>query len=344
MRVAVTGGTGFVGSHAVAALLNAGHEVRLLVRDPVRAANLAPLGVPVPTDIVTGDATDATAVHILLEGCDAVVHAASVFALDARKAKEIASTNVACTEIVLGEAAQRGLEHIVHVSSVAAFLPAWGQIVSGDSEIGRGVDAYTRSKGGSEAVARRHRAAGVPIVCVMPGGVIGPVDPYLSEINWQLTRILKGQLPLVPRSSMIPLVDVRDLARVILRAVEGAPPGSYTVAAGHDTARELIQRMARLTGRRLPAIGVPNVLARTSGDLADRMQPYLPWSLPLRGGTVREITDLPRVDSTAAAAHLGFTPRPLDESLADTIRWLAAAGHVSAKHAGPLAPEPTMAT
>src|SRR5437879_13216479 len=77
MRVLLTGGTGYVGSHAAAALVRSGHEVRLLVRSPDRVAtSLGPLGVSVP-DVAVGDITDVGSIDAALAGCDAVVHAAS---------------------------------------------------------------------------------------------------------------------------------------------------------------------------------------------------------------------------------------------------------------------------
>lgn len=338
MLVAVTGGTGFVGSHAVARLLTDGHEVRLLVRDAARAQNLAALGVDPPSDLVIGDATDAHAVGRLLEGVDAVVHAASVFSLDARDSGAIRHTNVASTELVLGEAARRGLQHIVYVSSIAALVPAEHEPVTGASALGAGVDDYTRSKAGAEAVARRLRPEGAPIVSIMPGGVTGPIDPYLSEINEQVRWALQGNLPLVPRRTKVPLVDVRDLAVVIARAVEeGTPPASYTVTAFEDDLAGLLSRLAAATGRRLPFIRVPNAMALGAGRLADAVQPRIPWTLPLRGSAVREVASLPSVDSSEASRVLGFAPRAPEETITDTVRWLAEAGHITSKQAGRLA-------
>src|SRR5690606_37459826 len=114
--------------------------------------------------------------------------------------------------------------------------------------------------------------------------------------------------------------------------------------AHQESVRELAQRLARLTGRRLPAVPVPNALARMSGWMADAAQRVLPWALPLSGDAVREVTGMPVVDSMQATAVLGFAPRTVDETLVDTIRWLAEAGHISRRQAGRLAPVPTMAT
>src|SRR5436190_20724699 len=97
----VTGGTGFIGAHTVRALLGAGHEVRLLVRDPVLLETvLQPLDVD-DVDHVVGDARDADVVSRVLEGCDAAVHAAAMVTMDQRRADEVTADNLAATECVL---------------------------------------------------------------------------------------------------------------------------------------------------------------------------------------------------------------------------------------------------
>ena len=134
MLVLVTGGTGYVGSHAIAALAAAGHRIRVLARsaDKVPAA-LGPLGVS-GVETVIGEVTEPAAVEGALEGCDAVLHAASVFSLDTRKAGEMTAVNVAGTELVLGTAHRLGLDPIVYVSSELALLPpADGEVLRGIS-------------------------------------------------------------------------------------------------------------------------------------------------------------------------------------------------------------------
>ena len=123
MRVLVTGGTGFVGCHTVAALVGQGHQVRLLVRAPERIGPaLDPLGVT-QLQVVLGDVTNPTTVQQAMAGCQAVVHAASVYSLDPRRAAVMAQTNPVGTDIVLGAAHRLGLDPIIYVSSVAVFWP-----------------------------------------------------------------------------------------------------------------------------------------------------------------------------------------------------------------------------
>ena len=165
LLVVVTGGTGYVGSHSIAALARAGHRTRVLARSADRVPSaLAPLGVD-QVETVTGDVTDPAAVERALEGADAVLHAASVFSMDARKADEMRSVNVRGTDVVLGTAQRLGLDPIVYVSSELALMPpAEGEVLTADSPVKQPSWPYCRSKADSELVARRYQQEGAPVV------------------------------------------------------------------------------------------------------------------------------------------------------------------------------------
>ena len=216
MRILVTGGTGFVGCHTVAALHRAGHELRLLIRAPERVAPaLTPLGVdPAAVETVVGDVTDAGAVRRAVEGCEAVLHAAGVYSLDPARADEIARVNAPGTELVLRSAAEAGLDPIVHVSSYAALLPPRSaRLLDGDSPVGTSIHPYTGSKAASEAAARALQAEGAPVRISYPGMVWGPDDPHLGESSRLALAVLAGRLPALPPGT-VPVSDVRDVAAV----------------------------------------------------------------------------------------------------------------------------------
>src|SRR5918995_2809712 len=117
MRILITGGTGFVGSHSAAALLAAGHDVRILARSPTRVAGtLAALGAaPAAVEIVEGDVLDRTAIDRALMGVDAVLHAASIYSLDSRRAAEMQQVNVeGMRQLIELAVEKKGLDPIVH--------------------------------------------------------------------------------------------------------------------------------------------------------------------------------------------------------------------------------------
>ena len=107
MKVMVTGGTGFTGSHSVRALLAAGHEVRLLVRDPEKVKRIyEPHGIAFD-EIVVGDMADAGRVLDALKGCDAVIHTAAMVDLKASHARQVLQTNLEGVRNVVGQAAEQ---------------------------------------------------------------------------------------------------------------------------------------------------------------------------------------------------------------------------------------------
>jgi nucleoside-diphosphate-sugar epimerase len=213
--VLVTGGTGYVGSHAIAALAQAGHRIRVLARAPERVPRaLAPLGVD-QVETVTGDVTDPVAVARALEGTDAVLHAASVFSMDPRKADEMRSVYVRGTDTVLGAAHRLGLDPIVHVSSELALLPAAeGEVLTADSPVQQPSWPYCRSKAESELVARKYQELGAPVVSVMPAAVWGPHDPHFGEGVTRATNVLRRRYPIVMPGGLH-IADVRDVAAVL---------------------------------------------------------------------------------------------------------------------------------
>ena len=340
MRVLVTGGTGFVGSHTVAALLGHGHQVRLLVRAPERITPaLGPLGIT-QVDAQVGDVTNPATVQQAMRGCQAVVHAAAVYSLDPRRAAVMAQTNPTGTDIVLGAAHRQGLDPIIYVSSVGVFWPITAARPTTGLPLGAGVGPYTRSKLAAEQLARGYQQAGAPVVITYPAGVLGPHDPHLSDTVRAICDVLRGRWPVLPRGRL-PLVDVREVAALhaaVLRPGRGAR--RYLLAGPAVPLVDLVGLLGELTGRRLPQTTAPGWLLRPASRLVDRAQRLLPVRLPFSAEAVAATlsigTDV-EVDDTATRQELAIQRRELRQTAADTVRWLAEQGHITARQAGALA-------
>jgi dihydroflavonol-4-reductase len=330
----VTGGTGFVGSHAVVALHRAGHHVRLLVRRPQQVpATFAPHGWA-PHDLVLGDVRDRFAVARALHGVDAVVHAAAVFSFDPRRAGEVAHTNEAATEAVLTAAVERGLAPVVHMSSVVAFIGGRGggpDLALGDLDL-----PYATSKRRSEQLARRLQAAGAPVVCVYPGACIGPHDPYLGEQMNRLRWVLRGLFP-VWAAGELHHTDVRTVADVVAAVVGDRRRQGRWVVPGHSLGGpELFETLSRLTGRRLPHVDLPAPVVLPLTRAVDSAQRHLPpaWRFPAdHEATVTQLAGA-HFDGSETRAELGVGAPRLQETLRDCVVWLAEAGHISRRQAG----------
>ena len=338
MKVLVTGGTGFVGAHVVAALVRGGHDVRLLVRRAEQVpASLGPLGVEV-RDLVVGDVLDEAAVGQALDGCEAVVHAAAVFSLDPRRTEEVLATNERATELVLRGAVERGLDPVVHVSSTVALVRHGGS--GPDLPLGDMRLPYARSKIASERIARRLQDEGAPVTCVYPGGVLGPHDPYLGTIAEMMVWIAAGRQPVFPRGAMH-FVDVREVAAVVAAATEpGRGARRYVVPGWHLDGRDLYGAVGRVTGRRRPHVEPPAPVLRGAARLIDGLNRVLPSGLHLPGDpeSMELMARGTLFDTSRATEELGVVARPLDDSVRDTLVSLAEGGRLRARHLGALRP------
>lgn len=333
MRVMVTGGTGFVGFHTAQALLDAGHEVRLLVRSARKAENLYGKNVP---DLVVGDITDAESVAEAVQGCDAVVHSAALVSTDAKDAEEVYNTNVDGARKVINAAIDEGVESIIHVSSVTALFNPKAKVLDGNSPPGTALNAYGRSKVDCEKFVRGLQGKGVPIHITYPASVIGPADPGLTEPHIGMQTYLSAFIPLMPGGNQF--VDVRDVAEVHLRLLEGdSPPGRFILGGHYLSWPELARTLEGLTARKLIKVPAMGSFMRGLGTAVDLLKRVKKFDVPMGYEAMVYATQWVPMDSSETEQQLDFSFRPLDESLSDTIRWLLEEGHITKKQAGCLA-------
>lgn len=334
MLVSVTGGTGFVGAHSVAAIVRAGHRVRLLARDESTVDKaLAPLSVDHnAVEVVVGDALVETSVARLVRGADAVLHAASVYSFDTRARALMLSTNERSTELVLDAARRAGCNPVIHVSSVGALFPARGRVIGPDSPVGRARETYLRSKAAAETIARRHQSDGAPVVITYPPALLGPHDPKLGDQATRLRNVLRGLMPIWPLGGF-PLGDVRDTAALHASLLTPRAdvhrhfgPGSYL------TTRQYVRTLREITGRLLPTVYLPARPMLPIGLLANGLQRIWPYRIPAEYGAVYTAACATRVDESASTN--GIPARDIAESMRDTVRWLHHNGHLTDRQAG----------
>jgi len=336
MRVLVTGATGFVGCHTAATLVNRGHEVRLLVRNPQRIERaLEPLGVS-GLAYEVGDVTDPNAVGRAVDGCEAVVHAAAVFTLDRRRDDEMMHVNVRGTEIVMEAAVAAALDPIVYVSSVSALFPPDAAPVGPDESVKSPRDAYARSKADAERVVRRLQAEGRPITTVYPGAVWGPCDPTFGDgIRVIMSFVKRGIIPVTPGG--MPVVDARDLAAVHAAALEpGQGPRRYMIGGTFLNNAELADIIGSLTGRAMRKVYIPGPVARGFGRFADAARRIAGIDLGITYEAALTLTRGVPCDDSGTEAGLGVRSRSVAETLADTLVWLYREGVLSRRQVGRL--------
>jgi nucleoside-diphosphate-sugar epimerase len=332
VTVLVTGGTGFVGSHVAARLCRDGRTVRLLVRDPAKLERVPALRDVPLSDVVVGDVTDRESVERALDGCDAVVHSAAHVSLAERDAERADAVNVGGTRLVVGGAVERGLK-TVYVSSVSVFGIGHEQITI-ETPLSAGGGGYTRSKVAAERIVRACQREGGSVAIVYPSGVLGP---DVADLGATFQGLI-GWIRTPPKtSSGTSIVDVRDVALAIERALD-AEPARWMLGGTFLAYAELHDAIARVTGVRRPALPTPGPALRFAGRVGDLVKRVVPFDYPLTYESMSMATRACPYDSDATCRDLGLQWRPVDDTLADSIRGLAADGHLKLRLAGTLAP------
>jgi nucleoside-diphosphate-sugar epimerase len=331
VRVLLTGSTGFVGSFTVPALLARGHDVRVLVRDPAKAESvLARRGVDVGApriEVAVGDMLDAAAVERAIDGCDAAVHAAAAIGITSGGAVSVHEQNVAGTAHVVGGAVAAGLDPVVHVSTIAVFVPPHAPVITTTAPLASPRNEYGRSKVEAERTVRRLQADGAPIAVVYPGGVLGPDQPHLDATLEGIAGARRSGWPITPGG--VCLVDVRDLAEILAAAVVPGQGPRRLLAGGHFLTWPALGDLTdRITGVRARRIRFPRAVLLAAGSALDVLRKIRTIAYPLtRDAAEIMVTTVP-TDDGPSLASLGITLRPVEETVEDALRWLAKEGHI----------------
>lgn len=264
MRVALTGATGYVGSHTVSSLIAAGHSPRILVRDPAKAQRvLDSLEVdPSAVETVVGDLADVDAIDRLLTGVGALIHCAAVIQVTGPPGA-LSTVNVDGTSLVTCRAVELGLDPIVYVSSVAIFVPPTGPRITSESPLVSPRTEYGRSKVEAERLVRSLQDDGAQITIVYPGGVMGPGQPVLDAAMEGLASALGRAWPMT--TGGVTLIDVRDLAAALTACVEAGRGPRRLMLGGHYISwPDYAALCDELTGTRCRRVTMPASALRRS--------------------------------------------------------------------------------
>ncbi len=332
LRVMVTGGTGFVGFHTAKALLEAGHEVRLLVRSREKFKRIfEPAGLG-GLDHVVGDITERSAVETVLDGCDAVVHAAAMVSVHAEDSDRVLENNLQGTRFVLGGASDRGIERMIQVSSSTALFRPNAKRINEKAPLGDARSGYGRSKVECDRYVRQLQAEGTPIYTTYPGTVLGPDDPGLSEGMLGLKLLLEGRM-LIETSSGMQMIDVRDLALAHVRLLErGGPPDRYPIGGQYFAWPAYGDLLGEVLDRKLPRIPVPGLAVQWLGRAGDMISQVAPLEIPLTAEATRYATEWIETDDRHIKQTLDFEYRDIKKTLHDAIFWLQGSGHAKTNY------------
>ena len=243
MKLAVTGGTGFVGARLLDAAVADGHQVSALTRRPMPAR--------ASVDWVSGSLEDRSALEKLVAGADAVIHVAGV--ISGRSAADFDRANVDGTQAMLDAAKSAGAKRFVHVSSIAAREPK--------------LSLYGASKAKSEQLVA---SSGLPFAIVRPPAVYGPGDRETLE----LFKMARLGVVLLPPKGRVSLLHADDLVRLLLALAPSSAPSGLTLEPddgrpGGWTHKEFAEALGTAVGRRGVSVSIPSRLLRI-GARVDR--------------------------------------------------------------------------
>jgi len=327
-----------IGCHGAAALARAGHEVRALVRDPHKLPRvMAPFGLADAIEAHAGDVTDPGSVGEALRGCDALLHSAGLFSHALSDAGRLSAVNVRGTENVLNGACKAGVRRIVFVSSALALFPPSAPVVRASDAVASPATMYSACKADAERCARALQDGGAPIVTVYPFSVLGPNDPTVGSGPGVLAMGLRAARILVTEGGLAH-TDVRDLADLFAAIFAAAdPPPRVMATAAFVVHARYFELVAQLTGRTdLAAQRIPGRVLRALGLVGDLAQRWLGRSPQLTSEAAQILTRSVPVDDRDARALLGRAPTAIENSLRDTITWMAATGVIPPRCAGRL--------
>src|SRR6476469_4020813 len=323
----VTGATGFLGSHLARVLAEQGADLRLLVRASSNTKNIDDL----KADRVIGDLRDPASLEKGIAGCDAIFHVAADYRLWVRDPDEMYRSNVEGTRAILSAACNNNVRRMVYTSSVATMgFTSNGQPAEEDSPVclEKMIGPYKRSKFMAEQVAIEAARAGLDVVIVNPTTPVGERDIKPTPTGRIVVDFLKRKFPAYVDTGLN-LVDATECARGHIAAFERARSGERHILGGENlTLKQILDKLAAITGLPSPNIRVPYVVALATGVVDQVVTGYIRKREPRATiDAVRMGRKKMFVSSGKAERDLGWKTVPVDAALRRAVEWFQANGY-----------------
>jgi len=327
MLAFITGATGFVGSHVARVLAEYGADLRLLVRSSSDLRNIKDL----KAERVTGDLRDAVSLKKAVAGCEVVFHVAADYRLWVRDPDEMYRSNVEGTRAILEAARENGVRRVVYTSSVATMgFNSNGNLADESSPVSLAnmIGPYKRSKFMAEEVAITAGTLGMDVVVVNPTTPVGERDIKPTPTGRIVVDFLKKKFPAYVDTGLN-LVDVTECARGHVAALEKGTSGQRYILGGENlTLKQILDKLAAITGLPSPKIRVPYVVALATGVVDEVVTGYIRKHEPRATiDAVRMGRKKMFVTSGKAERELGWKAVPVDDALGRAVEWFQANGY-----------------
>ena len=321
----VTGGGGFLGGHLVSQLLALGHRVVVLERPGFDSSKL-----PEHIDLRLADIRHEDSVNHALADCAGahVYHLAANPHLWAADPSEFDAVNHHGAVHVMQAALAGGASRVLHCSTESILTkkhwPA-GKAIDEQVEITEAdaVGPYCLSKLRAENFALGLAHSGQPVVVANPTMPVGPNDPGPSPPTCLIRDFVEGRMPGY-MDCALNLVDARDVASGLIKVMHAGQPGRRHLLSGENlTLQELLLILSRLTGRPVPRLKIPYPIGLTYAYISEWVAGHLTHQRPQATVTgLRLARRVMHFDASATRQALGWSPRPVEESLRDALDWL----------------------
>jgi dihydroflavonol-4-reductase len=327
MKALVTGATGFVGSHVARLLADQGAELRLLVRPTSVTANLE----GIVGERVAGDLREPESLRKAMAGCEAVFHVAADYRLWTREPQEMYRSNVEGTRNIIQLAQETGVRRVIYTSSVATMgFTSNGHLADENSPVSLGdmIGHYKKSKFQAEQIALEAGRGGVDVVVVNPTTPVGERDIKPTPTGRIVVDFLKRKFPAYVDTGLN-LVDVAEVARGHIAALERGRRGERYILGGENlTLKQILDKLAAITGLPSPRVKLPYAVAMASGVVDTAVTGLLLRREPrVTVDAVRMGRKKMFVSSAKAERELGWKIVPVDAALRRAVEWFRSHGY-----------------
>ena len=326
MKVAVTGATGHVGANLVRTLVDAGHHVRALTHHGNRRGLDG-----VACELVAADLLDGASLQRAFAGCEQVYHLAARISIVPGDEAAVRAVNVDGTRNVVDACLAAGVGRLVHFSSIHALSPRPLALPIDETRplTSGAVPPYDRSKAAGEREVLAGLERGLDAVIINPTAILGPHDFGPSAMGRVLLDLYHRRLPALVDGGF-DWVDVRDVVAGAITAAATARPGErYLLGGEHRSVAQLAALVSEVTGVRAPRLVSPMWLARVGAPFATAVARVAGKQPLYTSHSLHALRNHQRVSHDKATRELGYTTRPLRDTVVAAYDWFRAAGQLS---------------